>query len=254
METGDLVDALALEGARMTAAAAAVDPDAPVPTCPEWVARDLVRHTGGVHRWATAIVATPHTEPWLVELDDVVGSWPADEALGGWFETGQAALVATLGAAPADLECFTFLAAASPLDHWARRQAHETAIHRVDTELTAGRALSPIEPVFAADGVDELLVAFVPRRSTRVRADEPTTLGIACSDTDGTWLLRIDREGVTTVAGPAVDVEAADCTATGRAVDLYLALWNRTDPALLAVEGDGRVLDDFLDSFHVRWS
>lgn len=30
--------------------------DAMVPGCPEWTVRELVRHTGRVHRWATAYV------------------------------------------------------------------------------------------------------------------------------------------------------------------------------------------------------
>ena len=28
----------------------------PVPTCPQWSVRDLVEHTGGVHRWAATVV------------------------------------------------------------------------------------------------------------------------------------------------------------------------------------------------------
>ena len=43
-----------------------------------------------------------------------------------------------LRSAPADLDCFTFLPAESARHFWARRQAHETAIHRVDAENAAG--------------------------------------------------------------------------------------------------------------------
>jgi len=45
-----------------------------------------------------------------------------------------------LASAPPDLDCLTFLAAPSPLAMWARRQAHETAIHRVDAESPAARS------------------------------------------------------------------------------------------------------------------
>ena len=63
----------------------ATDPAAAVPTCPEWTVRDLVRHLGGVHRWATGHVAGGRTEVWAVGLDEVVGAWPDDAALAGWL-------------------------------------------------------------------------------------------------------------------------------------------------------------------------
>ncbi len=168
MEIATWIGSLREEGARMTAAARAMAADAPVPTCPGWVARDLMRHQGGIHRWATSFVAEARTEPRSEGLEVVAGGWPGDEELADWFEAGYKTLVSALEAAPPDLQCWTFLTAPSPLAFWSRRQAHETAIHRVDAELTAGRTadhLSSVTPDFAADGVDELLTGFWPRRS-----------------------------------------------------------------------------------------
>src|SRR5258706_12045265 len=105
--------------------------DAAVPTCPDWTVRDLVRHTGGVHRWAAAHVAGARVEP-IATMEEVVGDWPADEELVTWFRDGHTALVETLLAADPTLDCYTFLPAPSPVAFWARRQAHETAIHRAD--------------------------------------------------------------------------------------------------------------------------
>ncbi len=144
MEVAAHIDALRGEGRLMADAAANAAPDAHVPTCPEWVVRDLVRHLGGVHRWATGYVAGPRTEQWDVNLDEVVGTWPDDAELVDWFREGCESLAGALEAAPPDLECWTFLRAPSPLAMWARRQAHETAIHRVDAELAAGVALTPL--------------------------------------------------------------------------------------------------------------
>jgi uncharacterized protein (TIGR03083 family) len=253
VEVSEHIEVLRLEGERMAGAAGAVGPDAPVPTCPEWVVRDLVRHTGGVHRWATGVVATPHTEVWAVSLEEVVGTWPSDGDLVEWFVDGHAGLVAALSAAPADLECWTILRATSPLAHWARRQAHETAMHRVDTELATGPAFGPIDGAFAADGIDELLCGFVPRRSTKLRAERPTSLRVHSSDTGDTWLLQLESDGVTSTredepASPA----AAACTVSGTAADLYLALWNRGRRQELIIEGDGAVLAHFLGSVQVR--
>lgn len=258
MDVAQHIEALRLEGMRLAEAAGAAGPDAPVPTCPEWVVRDLVHHTGGVQRWATGVVATPRTEVWNVELGEVVGTWPPDGELVAWFRAGHAGLVAALTAAPADLECWTFLRAPSPLAHWARRQAHETAIHRVDTELAADLALSPLDAGFAADGIDELVSAFVPRRSTRLRAETPTALRVHSSDTGHGWLLRIDGEGVSTTRegadGTAAAAGVAACTVSGEAADLYLALWNRGRRDELTVQGDDGVFGLFLDSVQVRWT
>ncbi len=248
------LDALCREGALMSSAAAAADPGAPVPTCPDWQARDLVHHTGGVHRWATGVVADARTEPWAVPLDEVVGTWPGDDELADWLGAGCDTLEATLRGAPADLECWTFLPAPSPLAMWARRQAHETAIHRVDMERAAGTMVTPFEAAFAADGVDELLTCFVPRRRTGLRAEEPHTLAVACTDADSWWLLRIGEEGVTTSAGGPGPAPAAGCAVQAAACELYLALWNRTGADRLTVNGDPGVLDAFLDTVRIRWS
>ncbi len=154
----------------MASAAVGADADAAVPTCPEWTVRDLLRHTGAVHRWATGYVAGRRCEPSRGGLEEAAGTWPDDDGLTAWFEHGCADLVAALAAAPDDLECWTFLPAPSPRAMWARRQAHETAIHRVDTQLATGTAVTPCDPGFAADGIDELLTLFVPRRRAHAAA------------------------------------------------------------------------------------
>ncbi len=257
MEVAAHIEALRREGELMVAAIDAADAGGAVPTCPEWRVRDLVRHVGGVHRWATGYVAGARTEVWDVDLDEVVGSWPDDGELAGWLGDGCAALAAALEAAPADLQCWTFLRAPSPLAMWARRQAHETAIHRVDAELAAGSALSTFSADFAADGADELLTCFVPRRSTSLRTESPTTLGVACTDADASWTLRIDADGVTTTTqrqGGRSNEGQAACTVRGAAADLYLALWNRPGAEALSIEGDRAVLDLFGESVQVRWA
>jgi uncharacterized protein (TIGR03083 family) len=250
MNVAQYVAALRVEGQRLSTAAAAVSLDATVPSCPDWVVRDLVRHQGGVHRWATGVVAGARTEPWNVDLDDVVGSWPPDAALLAWFEEGHAALVAALSHADPALTCWTFLAAPSPLAMWARRQAHETAVHRVDAELAAGRAPTPLSAPFAADGVDELLTCFITRPGGRLRADPARSLRVRCTDTAGDWLVRVSAGDVETTRGG----DGADCEVAGPASDLYLTLWSRRAIAGLTIEGDARVLDLFLDRVHVRWS
>lgn len=205
-------------------------------------------HPSGGSSWATGVVASGRTEPPDGDLDAVVGSWPADPDLLGWFETGLAELVATLSRARPDLRCWTFLPAPSPVAFWARRQAHETAMHRVDAELAAG-AVPVFAPSFAADGIDELLSGFITRPNGRLRSDADRTLRVRCTDTLESWLVRISSNPVETTR----DAGRADCEVAGRASDLSLALWNRQSNAALTIEGDRQVLDLFLDRVHIRW-
>src|SRR6185312_4915460 len=156
--------------------AAAAGPDAPVPTCPRWTTADLVRHQGSVHRWAVA-----HAEGLTGNRPELVAKEAARDAPAGfgarlrWLVDGAATLVDALAAAPRDLRALRFLSDAPPARaFWARRQAHETTIHRVDAAAARqGRPLKPddfdLDPALAADGLDELLTGFLPRNSSRLR-------------------------------------------------------------------------------------
>lgn len=250
MEIAAHVDTLRTEGARMAAVIGEADPDGAVPACPGWTVRELTRHTGGVHRWATGFVARGRTEP--SGLEEAAGPWPADDVLAHWLRQGCADLVTALADAPDDLQCWTFLAAPSPRAMWARRQAHETAVHRVDAQLAAGIPLTPCAPAFAADGIDELLALLVPRRGSTLRGDPPGTLAVRCTDVDSSWLLRMDADAVTTKPTTNGDDVGAACTVSGTAGDLYLALWNRMGADTLSVAGDYAVLDQFSDSVRIR--
>ena len=163
--------------------------------------RDLIQHLGGVQRWATSIVATPRTEPWNVDLPEVVGTWPDDEALTAWLQDGADTLARTLETADPALQCWAFLKATSPLAMWARRQAHETAIHRVDGESALGASGTPFDPSFGADGVDELLMCFVPRRKTKLTSPEPRVLRVTAVDADGDWDVVVGASGSRRMSG-----------------------------------------------------
>jgi uncharacterized protein (TIGR03083 family) len=252
MEIAAHVDALRTEGGRMVAAVDAADPDAAVPTCPGWTVRALTRHTGAVHRWATGFVALGQTEPSHAGLDGVAGTEPADDDLAGWLGQGCADLVTALDSAPDDLQCWTFLAAPSPRAMWARRQAHETAVHRVDAQLAAGIPVTPCAPTFAADGIDELLVLFLPRHGPTLGAGPARTVAVRCTDVDNSWLVRMDADGVVTTPTTNGDGGDAACTLGGTAGDLYLALWNRTGGDGLTVAGDRAVLDRFSEATRIR--
>jgi uncharacterized protein (TIGR03083 family) len=221
METADFIRILDREGQLLASAAEQAGPDAKVPTCPEWQVRDLLRHTGTVHRWARAFVAEELTD--FRPFDDEPALDGAE--LLAWFRTGHRLLVDTLDSAAPDVRCWHFLPASSPLAFWARRQAHETAVHRFDAEAARGGTPEEFGRHFAADGIDELLRGFHAREKSQVRTAEPRVLRVRASDTDGAvWTVRLTGEPPAAEYGDAGD---ADCEVSGPAARLYLALWNR---------------------------
>ena len=207
------IAALRREGDLLAAAAERAGMGAGVPACPGWAVRDLLKHTGYVHRWATGYVTGgPGHRADSESEEEILSQGPGDAGLPGWFREGHAALVRALSEAKPGLDTWAFLPAPSPLAFWSRRQAHETAIHRADAEQAAGRtSASVFEPDFAADGVDELLMGFLARSITRGRG--PSLSGsLAVHAGDGAdWLIAggAAEPGVSRGAG------AAQCDVTG---------------------------------------
>ncbi|MEU3032581.1 maleylpyruvate isomerase family mycothiol-dependent enzyme [Streptomyces incarnatus] len=239
MQTVDFLHALDREGQLLAAAAERAGTDAKVPTCPEWQVRDLLRHIGAVHRWATGFIAEGHTGPRPIgEAPDLAGA-----ELVAWYRDSHRLLVDTLAAAPADLECWTFfpLSGRSPLDFWKRRQAHETTVHRYDAEAARGGAPSPIAADLAADGIDELLRGFHARSRSGVRTTEPKALRVRATDAgpDAVWTVQLGPDGPPVTSGQAAG--DADAELFGPADQLYLALWNRAP--VPEVSGDRSLAD-----------
>lgn len=257
MEVAEYIGALRDQGAWMAEAAGRAGLDAAVPTCPPWLVKDLLRHTGYVHRWAAKHI----TERPADVLDgppeaEILAGGAADPDLIAWFLAGHAALVEVLTAADPGLECGTFMPAPSSLAFWARRQAHETAIHRADAEgASGGRPVFPAD--FAADGIDELIMGFGARRKYRAPAGPDGVLRVLTTDTGHTWQiigmadgrLRAERE-------PGAPEGPPGGTVSGPAAGVYEFMWNRSQagPADVTVGGDESVLAAWKSSVRVRWS
>ncbi|MFJ8659621.1 maleylpyruvate isomerase family mycothiol-dependent enzyme [Streptomyces sp. NPDC093795] len=246
MEIAEHIGALETAGRGLADAAAAAGPDAEVPTCPGWRVRDLLRHTTMVHRWAAAYVAEGHT---TYQPDEGEPALDGDELLAHYRE-GHAGLVAALRAAPEALECWTFLPAPSPLAFWARRQAHETLVHRADVESARGTGPGPVDPALGADGIDELLCGFHGRDRSRVRTSGPRTLRVRTTDTGDVWTVRLSAaeppraerlsRSASPVAGAAVG-RGSDAELSGPAGRLYLTLWNRLPVDAVTLVGDAEL-------------
>jgi MDMPI C-terminal domain len=179
-----------------------------------------------------------------------------------------------LESAAPDLECWTFFEAPSPLAFWARRQAHETTIHRVDAQLAAAAAAGestdvpgsadPVPPELAADGIDELLMGFgrqvkpegplaEPILSVAIRttsADSAQATGVAPEG--GCWLVRMGRDKVEPLdisRGSAI----ADCAVAGPAAEVYLMLWNRRPADGIDLRGDDSLLGVLRRELRITW-
>jgi uncharacterized protein (TIGR03083 family) len=248
MELEDYIATLGNEGKLFAAAITASDVDAPIPTCPAWDMRALVHHQGEVHRWATTVVSQQIAKP-SATPDDYLGPLPDDASLLDWFVEGHAALVEALQSADPDVACFTFLEdPPTPLLFWARRQTHETGMHRLDAESASGNVTS-FEPGVAADGIDEMLTGFAPRSRTKLHSDTPVSLQVSPDDADAVWTMTISTDPPRTMRAAA----EADCSITGSASDLYRALWNRADLDSVSIKGDRSVIELFRENIKVRW-
>ena len=241
MKIAEHIGQLQEDGSLLAAAAAQAGWDAPVPGT-EWDVRALVTHVGGVHRWAADIVRRGSADT-DSEAGDAVRTGPADDELLDWFVAGHAALASTLSGAPEDLACATFLPAPSPLAFWARRQAHETAVHRADAQAARG-SVTPFDAMFAQDGMAEMLLGFAARKSNAIERD--ATLSLIASD-GPPWHIALGGERIV-----ATESERhADATVSGSSSDLYLWLWNR--PSAAEVSGDESVAE-LWRTVRVRWS
>ena len=223
------------QAAALRAAAVAAGPAAPVPTCPEWTVQDLVAHIARVHAWAveglrTAPDAGRPRRPVAPDVwDDVLPWW--DDAL--------ATMLAELRAKGPDEPAWVFSPdVPATAAFWARRQAHETAIHRLDAEhARAGSAAASAVPslVFesghAADGIAELVELMVPHVLEHASVDVEGTVLFHAADAGRAWLVRV-TPGAAPEVGPADELET-DASVVGTADAVFRAVWHRPSTAVV---------------------
>jgi uncharacterized protein (TIGR03083 family) len=231
------------------------DLERPVPTCPGWTFRQLATHVGRGHRWAAQIVATRAATPIPVrEVAD--GKLPPDPAQhASWLNAGADRVIDAVTAAGSDL--VWTLAGLGPASFWARRRAHEAAVHLADAQLATGRDVD-LAPEAAADGVDEWLAIIAastagtagPARapaqdlrgdgqSLHFHATDPGLSGT------GEWLVTRKPSGVAIVRGHG----KADVAVRGPAASLLLVLTRRLPSSAPGIEvlGEQALLTHWLE-------
>jgi uncharacterized protein (TIGR03083 family) len=234
MDFDERVATIRREGHALLDAVEAIGFDAPVPACPEWRTADLVSHVGRIHRWVTSIV-----DERVAERPERHWSQAPSRHESTWFRDGVDALADVLLAAGPDASCWTW----TP-DHsaafWARRQAAETSVHRVDAQQARG-IVQPVERGAAIDAIDEFfwLIPYWPW-ADRVRGTG-ATLHIHCTDGNGEWFLRLQPDGVEVTREHA----KGDVAARGTASELLCLLYGRAPVDTVDVFGDASVLTRF---------
>jgi uncharacterized protein (TIGR03083 family) len=201
-----------------------------VPTCPEWTLRQLATHVGRAHRWAAEIAATRSAEmiPFRQVPEGRIPDDPAQHA--AWLRAGAARVVEAVREAGSDpVWAFDVL---RPASFWGRRMAHETAVHRADAELAAGREPG-FAPDIAADGIDEWLGSLsgpIPGDQRLDALPDGAVLHVHATDDGldgaGEWLVR--REGSELVVKHGHS--KGDVALRGPAARLLLVLLRRATP------------------------
>jgi uncharacterized protein (TIGR03083 family) len=233
------------------------DPAAPVPTCPEWRADDLLWHLGEVQHWWTWMVQ--HRPKGPDEYPDP--DRPGDHAgLLSFYDEQYVALVDALaGADPADA-AWTWHPQHKDVAFIFRRQAHEALIHRRDAELAA-HTISPFPSDLAADGVDEVLdVMYGGCPPWGEFSGLPHYVRLDLTDTgDSVWVqlgrfhgtdpegIEHDEDDIHVVTDPGTE---PDAVIRGTAESLDARLWRRADGAETHLAGDLTIIARFRAVVH----
>lgn len=252
LEFPDYLEAIRRESARFRGVLAACDPNARVPSCPDWTAEDLLWHLADVQDYWGAVIDARPKDPG----DDVIPGRPDGfDAVLARYDEGTAHLIAALESADPSEPAATWKKDDQSVAFIYRRQAHEALIHRLDAELAAGE-VTALDPLLASDGVEEVLDVMyggLPAWGTWTPLDH--FVRIDCTDTDqqvwvqigqfsGTDPDEIDHheDDIHVVADPGVD---PDVVVEGLAGALDAWLWRRTDSDGIHIAGDRKVYDHF---------
>lgn len=241
MHYKDLVEQLGTQYRALRAAAVHAGPRARMPTCPAWVIPDLLAHLGKVYGWVPRLIGADER----AAMPEPPTGW--DELL-PWADTQLDGLVHVLADTdPGTAAWFFTPDAAATTATWARRMAHETAIHRLDAEHAMVGDTEPVpgllfDPEFAADGIDELLAFLVPlpHRAKREQTAQGSLL-FQATDAGRAWEVVLTA-GHEPVCRPAESTAGrADAAMSGTADAVFRAVWKRPSTAVLT--GDTELFD-----------
>ncbi len=212
--------------------------DTPVPTCPGWSSRRLLRHAGRLLHSVSVVVSRGTAEP-----PPPNPPAPADdEGLVDYYRRSLDGLLDVLRETDPARPAWNHTGVAPPVaGFWRRRLAQELTVHRWDADNAVGAARPPAAEV-AADGVDELLTILLPGGRARATSAAAAHGGVHVhlTDVEGEWLVALAGNDVTVTREHA----KGDAALRGPAAAVLLALWGRLpfDSPDLAAYGDVALL------------
>jgi uncharacterized protein (TIGR03083 family) len=244
MEHKEYLEGIASEIGTMALTVNGSDLFTPVPGCPGWDLSELLRHSGRVHRWVTAMVAARAQEYMNWKTLDL-GLPEDDSDLPAWLADGAEPLLAELSADPA-ISVWSF-GPGKCIGWWARRLLQETTVHRTDAELALG-LVPVVSPAVAADGIEELLEDLLPYTGAVAKLVALDRIGdslhLHATDAPGEWTITLTDIGFKWEVGHG----KATVAVRGPLTDLLLLMWNRrrlTD-SRFELFGDATLMDSWL--------
>jgi uncharacterized protein (TIGR03083 family) len=214
------LQAIRSEGESLLATAVTA-PDAEVPNCPGWDNRALAQHVGRIWFYVSRQALSP-------EPLDPGGAPAAGEDPLAWAADALTALLLTLTETDPRAAAWNWAEEApNTADFWFRRMALETVVHRWDCESATGDS-RPIPSWLAADGVDEVMTMWLPRRRAREKEEVVGTAHLHATDsTEGQpseWFVELAPGGGVSCRHAH---EKGDAVLRGTASDILLRLWRR---------------------------
>jgi uncharacterized protein (TIGR03083 family) len=219
-----------------------LDPQATVPTCPEWRVRDLVGHIGQAYRWSAGLVRSRAAAPPPDPRDAEPGGpqeWPT------WLRDSAVDLVDAITDTGPETDVWTFVGE-QPARFWLRRMLADSAVHLADAAITAGRPFT-ISPDLAADTLSEGLGLISAAGAADLKPElgelrgHGQTLQLRPTDVEPGWLITREPGGVTWERRTA----DADVVVDAPVRDLLLVFSRRVAPddTRLTITGDRALVD-----------
>lgn len=243
------------EAQRLATVLSSADPEAPVPTCPDWSASDLLWHLTEVHLFWGGILEEGATTDEQVKLIDEAKPERPDTVAGMLPLRAKATdkLSRQLERTHDDVPRWTWWPADQTVGFTRRMQVCEATMHRVDAELAAGVRRTPIRRDVAAALVDQCVDVMWGWMPEWAAYQPDGVIELIAADTDQRWLVEV---GHWTGTGPESGKEfnepmakraASDATptATVAAPVIDLALWSWRRGGVVETGGDADLVAAF---------
>lgn len=189
------VQVIRREADRLAHVLGGADPSAPVPTCPDWNAADLLWHLTEVHdMWAHVLGDDLRTDEQVEAFEAARAPRPASvQEVLALRRDATDRLCWFLASLSDGVERWSWFPADQTVGFTRRMQVCEATMHRVDAELAAGVVRSRITLDVAGALVDQcvdVMWGWIPEGATRTHGP---VVEFHAADTDERWLVQLGR-------------------------------------------------------------